>query len=75
MGRPRKTGNLFVFRIKLRLWEGEDDDLIAFLQAIPEGKRASAIKIALRSGRIETLVMDDLADEDDLASLADDLLM
>ena len=39
MGRPRKTGNLFIFRIKLRLWEGEDDDLIAFLQAIPEGKR------------------------------------
>ena len=75
MGRPRKTGDLFVFRIKLRLWEGEDDDLIAFLQAIPAGKRSSAVKIALRSGRIETLVMDDLADEDDLASLADDLLM
>ena len=75
MGRSRKTGQLRIYRLTLRLWEGEDDDLIAFLQAIPEGKRASAIKIALRSGRIETLVMDDLADEDDLASLADDLLM
>ncbi|MBT7014863.1 MAG: hypothetical protein HN965_01110 [Anaerolineae bacterium] len=75
MGRPRKTGNLSIFRIKLRLWEGEDDDLIAFLQAVPTGKRSAAVKTAMRSGKIETLVIDDLADEDDLASLADDLLM
>ena len=75
MGRPRKTGNLSIFRIKLRLWEGEDDDLIAFLQTVPAGKRSAAVKTAMRSGKIETLVIDDLADEDDLASLADDLLM
>ena len=75
MGRPRKTGKLSIFRIKLRLWEGEDDDLIAFLQSIPIGKRSSAVKTAMRSGQLSAITEDDLPDEDDLASLADDLLM
>jgi len=75
MGRPRKTGNLSIFRIKLRLWEGEDDDLIAFLQAVPTGKRSAAVKTAMRSGNISAITGDDLPDEDDLAILADDLLM
>ena len=75
MGRPRKTGNLSIFRIKLRLWEGEDDDLIAFLQAIPAGRRSAAVKTAMRLGNISAITEDYLPDEDDLALLADDLLM
>ena len=75
MGRPKKTGQQHVFRLTLRLWEGEDDDLIAFLQAAPPGKRVVALKVALRSGRLLAPELDYLPDEDDLDDLMDELLM
>ncbi len=49
-GRPRRHGIRHIYHLKLYLWEGEDDDLIAFLEAIPPRRRAAAIKTALRSG-------------------------
>ena len=49
-GRPPRHGTRHIYHLKLYLWEGEDDDLIAFLEAIPPRRRAAALKTALRSG-------------------------
>lgn len=75
MGRSRKTGQLRIYRLTLRLWEGEDDDLIAFLESFPIGKRVVAVKSAMRNGQLLILEADDLPDDDDLAAFADDLLL
>ena len=37
-------------RVKLRLYPGQDDDLIAFFHSIPFRLRAAMVKRALRSG-------------------------
>ena len=75
MGRSRKTGQLYLYRLTLRLWEGEDDDLIAFLEGFPIGKRVVAVKSAMRNGQLLILEADNLPDDDDLAAFADDLLL
>jgi hypothetical protein len=51
-GRPRsaRAASAKIIRIKLRLYPGEDDDLIAFFGEIPTGLRARMVKDALRSG-------------------------
>ena len=65
-GRKPKTGVRRIYEVKLYLWEDEDDDLIAFLEGIPTGKRAAGIKLALRSGgALADLQSADLDDEDD----------
>lgn len=77
MGRPRKTGRQRVFRLTLRLWMGEDDDLIAFFDAVPPGKRVTALKVALRNGQMldASTGIDSLPTEEDLDDLMDDLVM
>lgn len=52
MGRRRKEGRAWIVQIFLRLREGEDDDLIAFFRSIPPGRRAAAVRTALRMGGI-----------------------
>jgi hypothetical protein len=65
-GRKPKEGELKVYDIRLRLWEGEDDDLIAFFQSIPNGQRPSGLKMALRSGgALADLQPVDTENEDD----------
>ncbi|MBT7071532.1 MAG: hypothetical protein HN855_06305 [Anaerolineae bacterium] len=65
-GRKPKTGTCQEVQFKLYLWEGEDDDIIAFLEGLPERKRAAGIKLALRSGSaLSNLHSADLDDEDD----------
>ena len=51
-GRPRSPRAASARRVyvKLHLYPGEDDDLIAFFDDIPEGLRAAMVKRALRSG-------------------------
>jgi hypothetical protein len=49
-GRKKKVGVLKKYDIRLRLWEGEDDDLIAFMENLPDGQRPAGLKLALRSG-------------------------
>lgn len=73
-GRPPKSGRTFVFNIKLRLRETEDDDLIRFLESVPPGQRAAAIKTALRTGGLLThgTGEDDDADDEDLGLDMDD---
>ena len=65
-GRKPKTGVRRKYDTRLYLWEGEDDDIIAFLEGLPERKRAAGIKLALRSGSaLANLQSADLDDEDD----------
>jgi hypothetical protein len=49
-GRPRLAEPTIVCRLALTLRRGEDDDLIAFFEAIPVRGRPAAVKEALRSG-------------------------
>ena len=39
-----------LIRVSITLYEGDDDDLIDWFDSIPDGKRASYIKTALRQG-------------------------
>ena len=49
-GRPRSRRQVRIVQVKLRLYLGEDDDLIAFFESIPPRLRAVMVKQALRSG-------------------------
>ncbi len=51
-----------IVRVKLRLYPGEDDDLIVFFDSIPHRLRATMVKQALRSG---TLTANEELTEDD----------
>jgi len=52
-GRPRKEGRPVVVHIRLRLWPGEDDDLIRLL-ATPR-LRARIVRAALRGADLSRL--------------------
>ena len=63
-GRPLSTVKPVVVRVALYLRPGEDDDLIAFFTPVPVGLRASAVKQALRLGRLNLSITDLPSDED-----------
>ena len=73
MARPKLNTPLRRFYINLTLREGEDDDLIAFFERIPERQRVRAIKLALRTGDLATLQNDMDAEDDSLVDALDDL--
>lgn len=52
-----------IVRVKLRLYPGEDDDLIVFFDAIPYRLRATMVKQTLRSGTLT--VNEELTEDDD----------
>ncbi len=65
-GRKPKEGVCHTYELKLYLWEGEDDDLIAFFEGLPNRKRAAGTRMALRSGgALVDLKANDLDEEDD----------
>jgi hypothetical protein len=73
-GRPASTTPAWECHIHLRLRVGEDDDLIAFLSNLPSGRRALALKVALRSGGMQTGQIAGGGIDDDLAAAVDDFL-
>lgn len=75
MARPRLDCRVQRFYINLTLREGEDDDLIAFFERIPERQRVKAIKLALRTGDLATLQDNVDADDDSLVDALDDLCL
>ena len=75
MARPKLNTPLRRFYINLTLREGEDDDLIAFFERIPERQRVRAIKLALRTGDLATLQNDMDAEDDFLVDALDDLCL
>jgi len=74
-GRPPLENPPVIVPVKLRLYPGEDDDLLAFFDRIPHGYRADAVKSALRSGNIGTVQLADLPTDDTLAEALGDLLL
>ena len=74
MGRPRKTTETRVYSVRLSLTPGEDDDLLAFLDAVPARCRAMAVKAAMRGGNWGQGGADEGDDAAMLAALEDFLL-
>lgn len=69
-GRPKLAQPPKIYFIKLRLYPGQDDDLIAFLAGAPHRLRSAAVKGALRTGHLSTR-LDGLPAGDDLAEALD----
>ena len=75
-GRPRsaRAASAQVVQIKLRLYPGEDDDLIAFFNRVPARLRAAMVKRALRSG-MEGQTEDDESETEDLLDALDEFVL
>jgi hypothetical protein len=73
-GRPRseRAANARIVRVTLRLYPGEDDDLIGFFGDVATGLRATSVKRALREGRV--VGQEDVASEDPLLIALDRLV-
>lgn len=75
-GRPKLAQPPKIYFIKLRLYPGQDDDLIAFLAGVPCRLRSAAVKGALRTGRLSVSArLDGLPADDDLAEALDRLMV
>jgi len=61
--RSSRATTATIVRVKLRLYPGEDDDLIVFFDSIPYRLRATMVKQALRSGTQTS--NEELTDDDD----------
>jgi hypothetical protein len=73
-GRPPSPRAAVDVQIKLRLYQGEDDDLIAFFSSIPDGLRAVSVKGALRDGaRVEEDASS--SDDDELLDALDGFVL
>jgi len=74
-GRPPspRAASARVVHIKLRLYPGEDDDLIAFFEVIIPRLRAAMVKQALRSGTGE--VPGRQSEAEDVVDALDKLLL
>jgi hypothetical protein len=73
-GRRKAEHPSLQFLIHLRLREGDDEDLIAFLKSIPNRRRAAAIKSALRAGGMQSAGVEAEEDDEALAASVDDFL-
>jgi hypothetical protein len=76
MARPSLPQKSVVVRVALFLRPGEDDDLIEFFASIPVDLRASALKLALRSGKMQVNLAElaELPSDDDIEESLDNLL-
>ena len=68
-GRPPRSRPAVEIHIHLRLYFGEDDDLLAFFERFPVRRRASALKTALRAGGMQTDNHHEQANDEDLTAL------
>ncbi len=66
-GRPRLVQRVSHVHIHLRLYEGQDEDLLAVFQRVPRRKLSSFLKVALRSGNALGINLDSLPDDDSLS--------
>ena len=75
IGRPRteRAASARIVQIKLRLYPGEDDDLMAFFDVIPERLRAVMVKRSLRSG-IQGEENSDMDGDDEMLDILDELI-
>ena len=73
-GRPRLVQRPRIFFIKLRLYPGQDDDLITFLSGVPYRLRTAAVKGALRTGNPKVR-LDGLPDDEQMADAPSGLMV
>ena len=66
-GRPRLVQRVVHIHVHLRLYEGQDEDLLAAFQRVPRRKLSSFLKVALRSGNALGINPDSLPDDDSLS--------
>jgi hypothetical protein len=71
MARPRLPAPSLLISVKFHLRPGEDDDLIHFFADLPPRQRATALKVALRSGGMARVAAEGLPDD---AAVTDALL-
>ena len=71
MARPRLLIPSLQVNVKFHLRPGEDDDLIRFFADLPPRQRATVVKVALRSGGMARVAVEDLPDD---TALTDTLL-
>ncbi len=74
MARPRLEQPARIYRATLCLREGEDDDLIAFLDSVPARGRAAAIIMAMRAGGVSAATEHLDVDDQALAAALDDMM-
>ena len=73
-GRPKLAQPPKLYFIKLRLYPGQDDDLISFLAGVPYRLRTAAVKGALRTGNLAVRI-EGLPGDDELADALDGLMV
>jgi len=66
-GRPRLAQRVTHVHIHLRLYEEQDEDLLAVFQKVPRRKLSNFLKVALRSGNALGINPDSLPDDDNLS--------
>ena len=63
-----------IIMVKLRLYPGRHDRLIAFFKGIPARLRAASVIQVLSGGSLDTLQLADLPSDDDIEAAFDALL-
>jgi len=66
-GRPRLVQRVIHIHVHLRLYEDQDEDLLAAFKKVPRRKLSSFLKVALRSGNALGTNPDNLPDDDSLS--------
>ena len=75
MSRPKTDKVVRHYAIgALHLYEGQDDDLIAFFESLPPRKRRSGLKAAIRAGGMKVVQIADLSDDEELEDAAEAFL-
>ena len=63
-----------IIMIKLRLYPGRHDRLIAFFKRIPDRLRAASVIQIMNGGSLDALNVDELPSDDDIMASFDGLL-
>ena len=66
-GRPCLAQHVTHVHVHLRLYKGQDEDLLAVFQKVPLRKLSGFLKAALRSGNALGINLDSLPDDDNLS--------
>lgn len=73
-GRPTRPEPEVRVVVHLRLREGQDNDLIAFFASLPPRQRALRLKLALRSGGMQSISNANKMQDEDLNNALESFL-
>jgi hypothetical protein len=63
-----------IIMVKLRLYPGRHDRLIAFFKGIPDRLRSASVIQVMSGGSLDAIQIDDLPSDDDIESAFDALM-